>query len=212
MTQAIFEDISYPSGITGEPPSSFTSGVLEPNDAIVGPVAGGMGAETFAGIRDEDGLLLLDAFGKDFADVFDDCPSDSMTGSFCPRSFPRLATPTPHVNVVLYPEHSRPRSRHWEQYGRRRSHRAPRLEQAKQSSGAPLTTVLLRRFRIGAFGSVLRDLPLGAGSRGGRSALSAVILDWRGQCPHGVHQLRPGRLVDWRNRLSRGGIIWRRDL
>lgn len=96
-------------------PSSFTLGVLVSNDAIAGPVDGGIGAEVLQGTREEDGPLLLEAFGCDFADVPDDCPSDCITGSFWPRSFPRLATPIPHVNVVLYPEHSRPRSRHWEQ-------------------------------------------------------------------------------------------------
>lgn len=98
-----------------------------------------------------------------------------MTGSFWPRSFPRLATPTPHVSVVLYPEHSRPSSRHCEQYGRRRSHLAPLLEQVKQSSGAPLTTVLFRRFRVGAAsGSVFRGLPFGAGSRAARVGFSVM--------------------------------------
>lgn len=192
IVQAMLEDISKAAGIMGGLPSSFTLGVLPPNDVIVGPVDGGIGAAALAGTREEDGPLLIEAFGCDFAEFPVNFSSDSITGSFWPRSFPRLATPTPHVNVVLYPEHSRPRSRHWEQYGRRRSHRAPRLEQAKQSSGAPLTTVLLRRFRTGAFGSVLRDFPLGAGSFAGRSALSEAeaILDGRGQCPHGVHSFR----------------------
>lgn len=39
----------------------------------------------------------------------------SVTGSDIPRSLPRLATPTPQVNVVLYPEHSLPWSKHCEQ-------------------------------------------------------------------------------------------------
>ena len=34
------------------------------------------------------------------------------TGQVSPRSFPRLATPTPHVKVVLYPEQSFPNSKH----------------------------------------------------------------------------------------------------
>lgn len=192
IVQAMFEDMSKAAGIMGGLPSSFTLGVLPPNDVIVGPVDRGIGAAALAGTREEDGPLLPEDFGFNFAAFPVDFSSDSITGSCWPRSFPRLATPTPHVNVVLYPEHSRPRSRHWEQYGRRRSHRAPRLEQAKQSSGAPLTTVLLRRFRTGAFGSVLRDFPLGVGSFAGRSALSEAeaILDGRGQCPHGVHPFR----------------------
>lgn len=119
----------------------------------------------------------------------DSLAASSMTGSFWPRSLPLLATPTPHVRVVLYPEHSRPSSRHCEQYGRRRSHRAPRLEHVKQSSGAPLTTVLLRRFRIGAFGSVLRDLLLAgsrAGSRTGRVGFSDIMSEYRGRHLAGV--------------------------
>lgn len=37
------------------------------------------------------------------------------TGNDSPRSFPLLATPTPHVSCVLYPEQSFPWSKHWEQ-------------------------------------------------------------------------------------------------
>jgi hypothetical protein len=47
---------------------------------------------------------------------------DFAMGKDMPRSFPRLATPTPHVRVVRYPEHSFPMSTHGPQYGRRRSH------------------------------------------------------------------------------------------
>ena len=36
-------------------------------------------------------------------------------GSDRPRSLPRLATPTPQVRVVRYPEHSFPISMHWPQ-------------------------------------------------------------------------------------------------
>lgn len=78
--------------------------------------------------------------------------ADLATGSDKPRSFPRLATPTPHVNWVLYPEHSFPTSRHCEQYGRRRSHLVFLLVQAKQSSDAPLAGALLRRLRCGTVG------------------------------------------------------------
>lgn len=115
IVQAIFEDMSKAAGIMGGLPSSFTLGMLAPNDAIAGPVDGGIGAEALLGTREEDGPLLLEAFCCDFAEFPDNFPSDSITGSFWPRSLPRLATPTPHVNVVLYPEHSRPSSRHWEQ-------------------------------------------------------------------------------------------------
>lgn len=64
-----------------------------------------------------------------------------------PLSFPLLATPMPQVNVVLYPEHCRPMSRHGVQYGRRLSHRTCLLAQVKQSSAAPLPTARRRRFR-----------------------------------------------------------------
>ena len=37
------------------------------------------------------------------------------TGNERPRSLPRLATPTPQVRVVLYPEQSLPCSIHWVQ-------------------------------------------------------------------------------------------------
>lgn len=73
---------------------------------------------------------------------------EPATGRDSPRNLPRLATPTPHVRVVLYPEHSWPRPIHWEQYGRRRSHCVLRLAQVKQSSAAPVTTVRLR-LRLG---------------------------------------------------------------
>jgi hypothetical protein len=70
---------------------------------------------------------------------------DFATGRDRPRSLPRLATPTPQVNCVLYPEHSLPTSRHCEQYGRLRSHLVFFLVQAKQSSEAPLARALRRR-------------------------------------------------------------------
>ena len=74
--------------------------------------------------------------------------SFSATGHVKPRSFPRLAIPTPHVNVVLYPEQSFPISRHCPQYGLLRSHGAFRFWHMKQSSAAPAVVVLLRRFLI----------------------------------------------------------------
>ena len=67
-------------------------------------------------------------------------------GHDSPRNFPLLATPTPHVNVVLYPEHSLPRSMHCVQYGLLRSHLTPRFLHAKQSSAAPPVPVLRLRF------------------------------------------------------------------
>ena len=115
IAQAIFEDMSKEADIIGGLPSCFTLDVVVPNDVVSGPVDGGIGAETLSGTREVDGSLLLEASGCDFTAFSDNCSSACMTGSFWPRSFPRLATPTPHVNVVLYPEHSRPRSRHWEQ-------------------------------------------------------------------------------------------------
>lgn len=78
--------------------------------------------------------------------------ADLATGRDRPLSFPRLATPTPQVSCVLYPEHSFPTSKHCEQYGRRRSHLVFLLTQAKQSSEAPLAGALLRRFRCGTVG------------------------------------------------------------
>lgn len=79
--------------------------------------------------------------------------ADRATGSDKPLNLPRLATPTPQVSCVLYPEHSFPTSRHCEQYGRRRSHLVFLLIQAKQSSDAPLAGALLRLFRCGNAGS-----------------------------------------------------------
>lgn len=75
---------------------------------------------------------------------------DSAIGSESPRSFPRLATPTPHVNWVLYPEHSFPISRHCEQYGLLRSHFTPLFEHVKQSSAAPPAGARLLRLRTAA--------------------------------------------------------------
>lgn len=78
--------------------------------------------------------------------------ADLATGRESPRSFPRLATPTPQVSWVLYPEHSFPNSKHCEQYGRRRSHLVFFLIHVKQSSEAPLAGALLRLFRCGTVG------------------------------------------------------------
>lgn len=78
--------------------------------------------------------------------------ADLATGRESPRSLPRLATPTPHVNCVLYPEHSFPTTRHCEQYGRLRSHFTLLFVHVKQSSEAPLAGALLRRFRCGTAG------------------------------------------------------------
>ncbi len=78
--------------------------------------------------------------------------ADFATGRDKPRNLPLLATPTPQVNWVLYPEHSLPTSRHCEQYGRRRSHLVFLLVQAKQSSEAPLAGALLRRLRWSTVG------------------------------------------------------------
>ena len=68
-------------------------------------------------------------------------------GRDSPRSFPLLATPTPQVRVVLYPEQSFPTSKHCVQYGLLLSHFVWRSWQAKQSSAAPVVGALLRRFR-----------------------------------------------------------------
>jgi hypothetical protein len=75
------------------------------------------------------------------------------TGSDSPRNFPLLATPTPHVSCVLYPEQSLPWSRHCEQYGLRRSHCNARLLHVKQSAAAPAVGALFLRFLDGSFAS-----------------------------------------------------------
>lgn len=79
---------------------------------------------------------------------------DLATGKDIPRSFPRLATPTPQVNVVRYPEHSFPSSMHCPQYGRRRSHFICLFLHAKQSSLAPVAGALLLLF-LGAAAALL---------------------------------------------------------
>ena len=107
----------------------LTSSSLDSRDLEIDDAARG---------RFEGGLL---GAGADFA-----------MGRERPRSLPLLATPTPQVNWVLYPEHSLPTSRHWEQYGRRRSHLVFLLVQAKQSSEAPLAGALRRRLRWGTVG------------------------------------------------------------
>ena len=94
--------------------------------------------------------------------------ADRATGSDKPLSFPRLATPTPQVNWVLYPEHSLPTSRHCEQYGRRRSHLELLLVQAKQSSEAPLAGALRRRLRWGTVGGSEWPQEEGGGPATGR--------------------------------------------
>lgn len=82
------------------------------------------------------------------------CVGDLAIGSDMPRSLPRLATPTPQVKVVRYPEHSLPISMHCPQYGRRRSHLICRFLHAKQSSLAPVAGALLLRF-LGAAEALL---------------------------------------------------------
>lgn len=81
------------------------------------------------------------------------------TGHDSPRNFPRLAMPTPHVKVVLYPEQSLPVSRHWLQYGRRRSHGVWRLRHVKQSSAAPVAAALLLLFLGAAEASCSGSFP-----------------------------------------------------
>lgn len=98
-----------------KPPTSIR-GAAAP-DGGMGAGAGADAEDGFVGIDcDEGWILLLDGSGCcSFALLPSASPAVSITGSFWPRSLPRLATPTPHVRVVLYPEHSRPSSRHWEQ-------------------------------------------------------------------------------------------------
>ena len=79
---------------------------------------------------------------------------DLAIGSDMPRSFPRLATPTPQVRVVRYPVHSLPISTHCPQYGRFRSHLTERFLQEKQSSVAPVAGALLLLF-LGAAAALL---------------------------------------------------------
>lgn len=79
---------------------------------------------------------------------------DLAMGNDMPRSFPRLATPTPQVRVVRYPVHSLPISMHCPQYGRLRSHFTERFLQEKQSSVAPVAGALLLLF-LGAAAALL---------------------------------------------------------
>lgn len=79
---------------------------------------------------------------------------DLATGNVMPRSFPRLATPTPQVRVVRYPVHSFPISTHCPQYGRLRSHFTERFLHEKQSSVAPVAGALLLLF-LGAAAALL---------------------------------------------------------
>jgi hypothetical protein len=79
---------------------------------------------------------------------------DLAMGRDIPRSFPRLATPTPQVRVVRYPVHSLPISTHCPQYGRLRSHLIERFLQEKQSSVAPVAGALLLLF-LGAAAALL---------------------------------------------------------
>lgn len=93
----------------------------------------------------------------------------AATGNESPLNFPLLATPTPQVKVVLYPEQSLPISRHCPQYGLFRSHLAWRLRHVKQSSAAPVAAVLLLRF-LGA------AVDLHSGSRPASSDLDWVVV------------------------------------
>ena len=92
--------------------AGFSMGAVIP----VGVAAAGGGA-WLEGTCNEGGLWLLVAapLCVSLDELAEGSTSASMTGNFWPRSLPLLATPTPHVKVVLYPEHSRPISRHWEQ-------------------------------------------------------------------------------------------------
>ena len=96
-------------------------------------------------------------------------------GKARPRNFPLLATPTPHVKTVLYPEQSLPRSRHCVQYGLLLSQVVCKSWQAKQSSAAPVVGARLLFFRgeVGEGMSLVFDG--GKGWLGARVAAIAVV-------------------------------------
>lgn len=126
--------------------------------------------------------VVLAVTADDWA--FDSCTvawgGDFATGNDMPRSFPRLATPTPQVKVVRYPEHSLPISMHCPQYGRFRSHLTERFLHAKQSSVAPVAGALLLRF-LGAADALLAVLSIFWASAGWVVVvIEAAMLEWLG--------------------------------
>ena len=118
----------FEAGLIGDGVDAFGSTLTKPN--VVG-----MGYDADCGDLNEFWLMGIVDVSWGLLDL-DDALFFRTGGSFStgatfllfamgndrPRSFPLLATPTPQVNVVLYPEQSFPLSKHWVQYGRRRSH------------------------------------------------------------------------------------------
>ena len=116
-----------PSGVDGEGmgiglvgPKYWYSGCAEYRlPGLMGLVGEWMPKSTLARLLklDEWWLTLLEPLVAEADDVdsfravvVED--GDLATGKDMPRSFPRLATPTPHVRVVRYPVHSFPISTH----------------------------------------------------------------------------------------------------
>ena len=149
---------------TGDCTWMFISILMNPNDVGVGVEVGNSGpaavvaADAYPFSCLKVSVLKCDLFDVDptllLFPLFCCCCCSQATafllfatGRDSPRSFPRLATPTPHVNCVLYPEHVLPRSMHWVQYGRLRSQVDCASWQAKQSSTAPVVGARRLRFR-----------------------------------------------------------------
>ena len=156
--------------------------------------------------------LILDAVdfllrcGGALSSVFMTC-WEVATGSESPRSLPLLATPTPQVKVVLYPEHSFPLSRHCEQYGLFLSQGTAFFRHEKQSSAAPDAAVLRLRFR-GADEATVSDVASEAVGMGASAAMLTNGLKGRrcGQNEGGLGHRIAGKEESGSSSLPRTGV------
>ena len=164
-------------------------------DAAGSRLIGGGRSRVGFGVGGRDALPAVDGTPSALPVLF---VAVEATGSDRPRSFPRLATPTPQVSWVLYPEQVFPRSMHCVQYGRRRSQVVLSCWHAKQSTAAPVVGARRRRLRGGASFAAGSRAAGGAGTGPGSPILVVAqeregTMSWRGSADHG--------------RIARGSVV-----
>lgn len=104
--------------------------------------------------RPDSSLLAESRLRAEVLSLANCCCLLPAIGNDNPRNLPLLATPTPHVRVVLYPAQSFPRSKHGVQYGLFLSQPTFSWVQVKQSFAAPVAGAR-RRFLRGVTGNVV---------------------------------------------------------
>ena len=134
----------------------------------------------FCDCRPDSSLFAESRLRAEFLSLANCCCLVPAIGNDSPRSLPLLATPTPHVNVVLYPAQSFPFSKHGVQYGLFLSQLAFSWVQVKQSFAAPVVGAR-RRFLRGVTGSVAADM-VGCWTSGTDIAIEVSIKTRNAQC------------------------------